>query len=110
TSVTPDCDLGGAAILGLDNLPCNRGGGLLSAALPCPEGPVNIVKAGDECLQTTFSPVFLAEHLRNELLPAVPALGHGRIGVRLREWSNVRIFLQLGIVHTCRRGEKIPLY
>lgn len=43
---------------------------------------INIMETGDGSVQTAFGPVFLAEHLRHELFPTIPAFGHGGICIR----------------------------
>ncbi len=65
------------------HLPAHCGGGFLAASEPCPVRPVDVVEAGDVGLQTALGPILLAEHLRDQLLPAVAALGHRGIRVAL---------------------------
>src|SRR5512146_2534803 len=43
-------------------------------------------------------PVFLAKHLGEQLLPAVPALCHGGIRIRFLERTNVGVLLEVGVV------------
>ncbi len=53
-------------------------------------------------------PVFLAEHLGDQLLPAVAALGHGRVGVGLLQGADVRVLLKVGVVGAGRGREEVP--
>ena len=59
--------------------------------------------------EAALGPVLLAEHLAHQLLPAVAALGHGRVGIRLLQRRGVGSLLQLGVVGAGGRGEEIPL-
>ena len=91
-AVAPDLDAHVAAVLGLEDLAAHRGGRLLATAEPGAVGTVDVVEAGDVGLQAALRPVLLAEHLADELLPAVAALGHGRIGVGLLERDDLGVF------------------
>mmetsp|Transcript_8562 Transcript_8562/g.21288 ORF Transcript_8562/g.21288 Transcript_8562/m.21288 type:complete len:419 (+) Transcript_8562:572-1828(+) len=68
-----------------DALAAEGGGGLLAAALPGAEGPVDVVEAADAGLHAEVLAVVDGELLRGELLEAVGVLGLCRPGVGLLE-------------------------
>src|ERR1039457_4095370 len=106
-AVAPDGDVHVLFINGLDDLATERGGGLLAAAVPGAIRAIDVVKAGDVRLHAALGPVFLAEHFGNELLPAVTALGHRRIGVGFLQRADFRILLKQDVVGAGRRGIKV---
>ena len=108
--VAPDLDAQVAAVLGLEDLAAHRGGGLLAAPEPGAVGAVDVVEAGDVGLQAALRPVLLAEHLGDQLLPAVAALGHGRVGIRFLEGDDVRGLLQVRVVGAGGAGEEVALH
>ena len=82
-------------------------GRFLTSAIPGAVRAIDVVEAGDVGLQAALGPVFLAEHFRHQLLPAVAALGHGRIGIRFFQRAHVRVLLQGGVVGAGRGREEV---
>ena len=108
-AVAPDLDGVRAAQLGLGDLAADRGGRLLAAAVVGAVGPVDVVIAGHASRQLEVLAEVAAHALAEELLPAVPVLGHRRICVRLGERRDVRGGLVLGGVDAGRRREEEAL-
>ena len=97
------------AVDGFDHLAAERGGRLLAASEPGAVGAVDIVEAGEVGFQAALRPVFLAEHFRDQFLPAVTSFRHGRICVGFFQRADIRILLQVRIVGAGRRGKEIAL-
>ena len=55
-------------------------------------------------------PVFLTEHFAHEFLPAIPALGHGGVGVGFLQGPDLRIFLEEGVVNAGGTGIEITAH
>src|ERR1022692_2275290 len=72
-------------------------------------GAVDVVEAGQVGFQAAFRPILLAEHLRDEFLPAVASFGHGGVCVRFLERPDVRVPLQVCIVGAGGRRKEIAL-
>src|SRR5436305_1227693 len=63
------------------DLPTDRGWCLLPPSVVGPEGPVDVVVAGDTRLQPVIFMEVAAQPLAKQLFPAVPILWHRRIDV-----------------------------
>ena len=57
--------------------------------------------------QPALGRVLLAKHLAHQLLPAITALGHCRVGITFFQRANIRVLLQRGVVGAGGGGEKI---
>jgi len=108
-AVAPDFDRAGLLVLGLDHLAADGCGRLFASTVPGAERAIDIVESGDKRLQAALVPVFLAEHLRHQFLPAVAALGHGRIDVGLLQGTHVGVLLEPGVIDAGGGGEEISL-
>ena len=100
--VAPYYDLALTGVFGLNDLATEGCRGLFTSAVPGAMRPIYIVESGDGRLESALGPVFLAEHLGHEFFPAIPAFGHGGIGVRFLQGPHIGVFLQLHIVGTGR--------
>ena len=109
-AVAPDHDLIRPAVLGLDDLAADGSRGLLAPAVPGAVRAVDVMEAGGKSLHASFGPVFLAEHLGKQFLPAVAALGHGGIGIRFLERPHIRILLERRVVHAGRGSKEIAVH
>ena len=105
--VAPDLDPQVPGVLRLDHLAAHRGWSLLAPTEPRPVGPVDVVEPRDVRLEAALCPVFLAEHLRDQLLPPIAPLGHRRVGVRLLERQGVRALLEIRVVGAGRGREEV---
>ncbi len=74
-----------------------------------PMRTVDVVEAGDGGLQPRSAQYSWQNISRHQLLPAVAALGHGRVGIGFLERADVGVLLQVGVVGAGRRGEEVAL-
>ena len=90
-------------------LRAERGRRFLAPAVPGAVGAVDVVEAGDGRLEAALGPVLLADDLREELLPAVAALGVGRVGVGFLEGPRPDVLLQVDVVGAGGGGEEVAV-
>src|SRR5215469_5804572 len=81
-AIAPDFNGAAAHIYRFNYFATNGGWRFLAAAIPGAMRPVHVVESGCECRQASLRPIFLTEHLRDQLLPAVATLRHGWISIR----------------------------
>ena len=72
-------------------------------------GAEHVVVAGDLVLNARVLAEVAAHPLGEQLLPAVPVLGVGRVGVGFLERDDVCVGLESEWVHAGRRGEEVSL-
>src|SRR4030095_11538785 len=82
-AVAGDFDVLIAADDGGNNLAADRRRRLLAAAVPGAERAVDVVEARDPDLQAEVLREMAAHAFGEELLPAIPVLRHGRVGIVL---------------------------
>src|SRR5208337_945572 len=110
SAIAPDHDLVLTAVLRFDDFAADGRWSFFAATFPSAIRAVNVVKAGDEGLHPALGPVFLTEHFRHELLPAVAPFSHGGVGIRLLQGPGLGPFLQFCVVGAGRRREEVPLH
>src|SRR6266478_2686189 len=98
-TVAPDVDGEFATINGFNHFPADGSRSFLAASVPGSPRTINVMKPRNGCFQTTLSPVFLAKNFRDELLPAVSALSHGRVSIGFFQSADLGILLKRRVVH-----------
>src|SRR5581483_10119712 len=99
-AVAPDLDLVLTGQLGRRHLSGDRGGCLLAATVIGSVRPVDVVIPGDPRLDAEVVAEVAAHALGEQLLPAVPVLGHGRVGILFAQGGHRSVLLEVDVVHT----------
>ena len=106
-AVAPDLDL--AAQLGFGHLAADGGGRLFLAAGPGAFGAEDVVEARDAAFHAVVAAIGQIQPLAEQFLPAVLAVGGGRIGGGFGAVGVVRVFLVVGRIHAGRGRIEHPL-